>query len=41
MATDGIEGTATAYEFIFMSVASNVALYAMLGSALWLLKRKQ
>ena len=38
MATDGIEGTPTDYLFISMSVAANVILYAVVGSALWLLK---
>jgi hypothetical protein len=37
MATDGIERT-PAYLFIFMSVAANVILYAVVGSAVWRLK---
>jgi hypothetical protein len=38
MATDGIETTPTAYLFIFMSVAANVILYAVVGSAVWRLR---
>ena len=39
MATDGSEGTVSAYEIIVASVTANVVLYAALGSSLWLLKR--
>lgn len=38
MATDGIEGTPRAYMFIFLSVAANVVLYSLLGSAVWRVK---
>ncbi len=38
MATDGIEGTPRAYLFIFLSVAANIVLYALLGSAVWSVK---
>ncbi len=38
MATGGIEGTPKAYLFIFLSVAANIALYALLGSGVWSLK---
>jgi hypothetical protein len=38
MATDGIERTPTAYLFIFMSVAANIILYALVGIAIWRLK---
>jgi hypothetical protein len=38
MATDGIEGTPRAYMFIFLSVAANVVLYALLGGAVWWIK---
>jgi len=39
MATDGSEGTPGSYLIVLMSVAANIALYAVLGSGLWLLKR--
>jgi len=39
MATDGSEGTPASYVIAFMSVAANIALYAVLGSSVWLLKR--
>ena len=39
MATEGIEGTRGDYLIVFMSVAANIALYAVLGSGVWLLKR--
>jgi hypothetical protein len=35
MATDGIEGTPSAYLFVFLSVAANAALYAILGCVAW------
>jgi hypothetical protein len=38
MATDGIEGTPKAYMFISLSVAANVVLYTLLGSAVWWVK---
>jgi hypothetical protein len=38
LATDGIEGTPTAYLFIFISVAANVILYLLVGFAVWRLK---
>lgn len=38
MATDGIEGTPTAYMFIVLSVGANVVLYVLLGSAVWWVK---
>jgi hypothetical protein len=38
MATDGIARTPTAYLFIFMSVAANVILYAVVGGAVWRLR---
>jgi hypothetical protein len=38
MATDGSEGTSGAYLIIFISVVANVALYAVLGRGVWLLK---
>jgi hypothetical protein len=38
MATDGIEGTPTAYLFIFISVAANVIFYLLVGVAVWWLK---
>jgi hypothetical protein len=39
MATDGIEGTPTDYLFTLSSVAANVILYAVAGSAGWRLRR--
>ena len=39
MATDGIEGTSSSYFFVFMSVAVNVVLDILVGSAVWWLKR--
>jgi hypothetical protein len=39
MATDGSEGTPGSYLIVFMFVAANIALYGVLGSGLWLLKR--
>ena len=39
MATDGIEGTPRSYMFVFLSVAANAVLYALLGSALWCVRR--
>ncbi len=38
MATDGIEGTPRSYLFILMSVAANIVLYVVLGSAAWSVK---
>ena len=38
MATDGIEGTARPYMFILMSVATNVLLYGVVGTAAWSVK---
>ena len=40
MATDGIEGTATAWEIVAISVGINVLLYEVLGVALFFLLRK-
>jgi len=37
-ATDGIEGTPRAYMFILLSVGANVALYTLLGTAVWWVK---
>jgi len=39
MATDGSEGTPGSYLIVLMSVAANIALYVVLGSGVWLLKR--
>lgn len=39
MATDGIEGTRGDYLIVLMSIAANIALYAVLGSGAWVLKR--
>jgi hypothetical protein len=38
MATDGIEGTPRAYMFVLFSMAGNVVLYAILGSAAWCIR---
>ncbi len=39
MATDGGEGTPGSHLIVLMSVAANVALYAVFGSGVWLVKR--
>jgi hypothetical protein len=39
MATDGIEGSPSAYAFILMAVVANVILYSVFGSAVWLVRR--
>ncbi len=38
MATDGIEDTPRAYVFILLSIAINILLYGVVGTAAWSVK---